>query len=202
MIKTTTTQLNPKLLKPSPELLEIQNIMPIASDDRQRLENDIKLNGVRDAIKVYQNEDGEFLILGGMNRWDIETSCGIEVIPVDIYSGEPDEYKKLVRDDNLNRRHLTTAQKKSLIEYELERSPEKSNRQIAEETKTTHVTVAKVRKEKEEKGEIEKRETVISKDGAVRSSTQPERLPIAEPVKKQPVKKTIKCPHCGEEIEI
>lgn len=197
MKKTNSTIVNPALLQPSPELLEIQEIMPIAKDDRARLENDIRNNGVRDAIKVYQNEDGEFLILGGMNRWEIATAECLEQIPIDIYSGSIEEYRQLVRDDNLNRRHLNSAQKRGLIEFELLSSPEKSNRQIAEETKTHHVTVAKVRAKQEKKGEIKKQEKTVGKDGKERTTARKEPAPkAAKP------KKTIKCPHCGEEIEI
>lgn len=199
MKKTNSTIVNPALLQPSPELLEIQEIMPIAKDDRARLENDIRNNGVRDAIKVYQNEDGEFLILGGMNRWEIASSECLEQIPVDIYSGSPEEYRQLVKDDNLNRRHLTASQKRSLIEFELMLSPEKSNRQIAEETKTHHVTVAKVRAKQEKKGEIERQTKTVGKDGKSRTTERK----VAAPAKKAaPSKKTITCPHCGEEIEI
>lgn len=204
MKKLTTMQMNPNLLKPSSELMEIQSIMPIAEDDRKRLEDDIKANGVRDAIKVYQTEDGEFKILGGMNRWEIAKECEIDSVTIDIYQGEIDEYRKLVRDDNLNRRHLTPAQKRSLVEHELFANPEKSNRQIAEDTKVSHVTVGTIRREKEESGQLPVMDKTVGKDGKERT-TEIKRTSVplkSEPAMKQPVKKTIKCTHCGEEIEI
>ena len=190
--------INPNQIKPSPELLDIQSVMPISGNDRERLENDIRNNGVRDAIKVYQTEDGEFLILGGMNRWEIALSEALETIPIDIYFGTPAEYRQLVRDDNLNRRHLTDKQKRDLIGFELVKAPEKSNRQIARETKTNHVTVQRVRDKKEESGEIEKQDKTIGGDGISRTTD----IKRTEPVKAAAPKKIIKCPHCGKDVEI
>ena len=73
------------LLEPSPELLEVQNLMPMDSSDRNRLKEDIEQSGIiRDPIKVYK-EGRKFMILGGFNRWSIAVELGLETVPVEIY---------------------------------------------------------------------------------------------------------------------
>lgn len=55
---------------------------------------------------------------------------------------------------NVARRHLTQEQKRELVAKLLVAHPDKSDRQIAETTKTDHKTVGKVRRAKEARGEI------------------------------------------------
>jgi hypothetical protein len=58
---------------------------------------------------------------------------------------------------NVARRHLTQEQKRELVAKLLVAHPDKSDRQIAETTKTDHKTVGKVRRAKEARGEIPQR---------------------------------------------
>ena len=141
------------VLEPSPELVEVQALMPIDPADRERLKEDIAKDGIRDAIKVYKN-GSKYYILGGYNRWRIAQELGISTVPVEIYHIGPEERRDLVIKDNLNRRHLTREQKQRLIAYFLKQNPEQSNRAIAEKTGSDDKTVGKVRKQLESGAEI------------------------------------------------
>ena len=196
MKKTTTTQINPSLLTPSPELEELQHLMPMDQADRERLKKDIGHNGVRDPIKVYQNEDGEFFIIGGLNRWEIALEQGIPAVDITIYEGTPAEISELVINDNFNRRHLDSKGKQKIIEYRLKQDPRQSNRQIAKKTGTDHHTVAKVRKAGEDKGEIEKVEKTVGLDGKERKKKV---SPVIVGAGKPEIIEKL-CPHCGKEI--
>src|SRR5262249_46801345 len=82
---------------------------------------------------------------------------------------------------NIHRRHLTAKQKRKLIAKLIKATPEKSNRQIAEQVKTDHKTVGTVRGELEGRGEIPHVEARTDTKGR----KQPARKP---PAKKKPSK--------------
>lgn len=132
----------PQALQASPELIEIQALMPIDPLDKERLKKDIKENGIRDPLKVYQ-KNGQWYILGGYNRQQIALELGIDTLPVQEYEGTPDERRDLVINDNLNRRHLTSEQKTKLIRYFLKQDPGQSDRIIGKKTGTHHSTVSR-----------------------------------------------------------
>ncbi len=153
------------LLEPSPELLEVQNLMPMDASDRNRLKDDIEQSGIiRDPIKVYK-EGRKYLILGGFNRWTIAVELGFETVPIEIYRVSDEDRKELVIKDNLNRRHLTSEQKRNLIAYFLKEDPYRSNREIAKKTGIDHKTVEPVRRQLEAGGEIPHLKTVKGMDG-------------------------------------
>lgn len=152
------------ILEPSPELIEVQALMPIDPKDRDRLKDDIAKDGIRDAIKVYKS-GSKYYILGGYNRWRIAQELGIETVPVEIYHLDPEERRDLVIKDNLNRRHLSREQKQRLIAYFLKQNPDQSNRAIAEKTGSDDKTVGKVRKKLEFGAEIPHLDKRVGKDG-------------------------------------
>jgi hypothetical protein len=55
---------------------------------------------------------------------------------------------------NLHRRHLTPEQRRRVIAAVLKQDPKRSDRRVAEETRTDHKTVGKVREQLEGRGEI------------------------------------------------
>jgi ParB-like chromosome segregation protein Spo0J len=171
------------LLEPSPELLEVQNLMPMDASDRNRLKEDIEQSGIiRDPIKVYK--DGrKFMILGGFNRWTIAVELGFETVPVEIYRVTEEVRKELVIKDNLNRRHLTSDQKRNLIAYFLKEDPSRSNREIAKKTGIDHKTVEPVRRQLEAGGEIPHLKTIKGMDG--KEYSKKESIPV-KPVKEKP----------------
>ena len=96
----------------SPELTEVQALMPIDTADRENLRRDIEESGeIRDPIKVYADKKGNYLILCGYNRWKIAQELGWPTVPIEIMNLSLKEREELVWKDNLNRRHLTTRQK-------------------------------------------------------------------------------------------
>src|SRR5262249_18902894 len=130
---------------------------------------DIKANGLHDQIVLY---DG--MILDGRNRYRACVALGwtwgaIREMAVNLDSliddvdgdglgyGGPAAY---VISANIHRRHLSAEQKRDLIAKVIAAQPEKSDRQIAKETKVSHPTVAKARREAEATGKalpVEKR---------------------------------------------
>jgi hypothetical protein len=77
---------------------------------------------------------------------------GFELEVVHKY-GDEDPYA-LARSLNVHRRHLTPDQKRELAGKFLKANPEASDRQIGSQVKADHKTVAAVRAELEERGEI------------------------------------------------
>src|SRR5260370_37449577 len=69
---------------------------------------------------------------------------------------------------NIHRRHLTAKQKRELIGKLLKATPDKSNRQIAEQTKADDKTVAAVRRDLEATAEIPQLERTVGADGKAR----------------------------------
>ena len=159
-------------LEPAPELVEIQDLMPIDQGDYERLKKDIQKNGVRDPLKIYQKGTRHFII-GGLNRWKIAQELGIsDPLPVDIYQGTGKQYRELAIIDNLNRRHLTAEQKRDLIKYFLKKDPEQSNKSIARKTGTTKETVKTQREKLTTGGEIRPVKMVKGQDGKLYKKQQ------------------------------
>lgn len=196
MEKIAMITVSPKIIQPSKELEKLQYLMEMSVEDRNTLEADIEKNGIRDPIKCYQNTEGELFIIGGFNRWQIATNMGFTEIVVDIYKADnTEEVEDLVIDDNLKRRHMTTAQKKAVADYKLSRNPERSNRSIAEETHIDPKTVQAIRKEKEDKEEIPVVAATVGLDGKERKK---KRSAIAtDHSLKTTLKNANLCPHCG-----
>ena len=156
------------------------DMLPLPSaDDLKTLAEDIKTNGIRTQIVLYEEEGGGRSLLDGRNRLDALALLGLLF---EDEHGRLSTKKRWVYDLawaadegpgevrwrierkcdpyvialslNVHRRHLTAEQKRDLIAKLLKAKPEQSNRTIAEQTKTDHKTVATVRSEKESRGEI------------------------------------------------
>jgi len=168
----------------SPELTEVQALMPIDLSDRANLKRDIEESGeIRDPIKVYADKKGNYLILCGYNRWQIAQELGWPTVPIEIINMSQSEREELVWKDNLNRRHLTTRQKQNLIDHFLKLDPELSNRAIAKRTTTDDKTVGQRRKQLESGAEIPHLKTVKGMDG--KEYSKKESHPV-KPVKEEP----------------
>jgi hypothetical protein len=103
---------------------------------------------------------------------------------------------------NLHRRHLSAERKRELIAELVKAHPEKSDRSIAEEAKTSHVTVGKVRREIEATGKADQLEKAGASTGKTdqleKETTQPKkrvgmdgkaRKVVAKPQTTEPKKK-------------
>ena len=190
--------MNPSELRVSPELEEVQEFMPISAEDRDRLKKDIQESGeIRDPLKIYFDNEGTPLILGGMNRWEIAQELGFDFVPVEVISLSAEKRRTLALMDNLARRQLSRDQKNKIVEIFLKTDPEESNRVIATKTGVDHKTVGQLRTRLASTGEIPQLEKRKGADGKVRT---------AEPVKKVkvtvlPAKKTSKQPSYAKRIK-
>jgi len=168
-------------LQPSPELMEVQSFLPISAEDRERLKRDIEKSGeIRDPIKIYYDNDGNPMILGGFNRWHIAQELGWDFVPCEVMPVAPKERRELAIMDNLARRHMTREQKQKIVEMFLKNDPVQSDRTIAKKTGADHKTVGTVRSKLESTGEIPQLVKRAGADGKIRKA-EPER-----PGKKKP----------------
>ena len=142
-------------------------LFPLTSPDELRaLAEDIKKNGLRDPVALYDDPELGRCLLDGRNRLDAIELLGGQVIHTgaacpnlglwkQVGTKAPFDPFAYVVSVNYHRRHLTAEQKRDLIAKALEATPEKSNRQIAETVKASHVTVGAVRAKMERCGQID-----------------------------------------------
>jgi ParB-like chromosome segregation protein Spo0J len=141
-----------------------QVMPPLTPEEIQALYADIEANGVRVPVDV--DEDGN--ILDGHHRVEIATSIGIGY-PVRVLDGLTEAQKVAhAYAVNLNRRSLNREQKRALVAASLIREPELSDRQHAERTGVSHPTVAAVRDELVEEGQLEDLSSRTGADGKTR----------------------------------
>jgi ParB-like chromosome segregation protein Spo0J len=123
-------------LKPHPLALAIPEML---TDEYIDLVADIKAHGLREAIVLFEN-----MILDGRHRAKACAELGIDPTTI-AFTGTKAEAEALVLSLNVHRRHLTFEQKQKIVEAELKRDPEQSDRAIAKKAKVSHPTVAKAR---------------------------------------------------------
>lgn len=146
------------------DLSPFQVMPPLSDDDFAALKADISARGV--LIPVEYDDSGN--ILDGHHRVKACTELGIEW-PRFVRKGlTEDEKRTHARQLNLARRHLDRAQKRDLIAEQLKETPEKSNRQVAVGLGVDHKTVAAVKSELEQTGEIPQLTKTVGADGKER----------------------------------
>jgi ParB-like chromosome segregation protein Spo0J len=138
-------------------------------EEYEALKTDIAARGVLVPVEV--DEDGA--ILDGYHRVRAWEELRAEGVPVPDYPrvvrprlGDA-EKRAHARTLNLARRHLSQEQKRDLIRAQVQETPEKSDRQIAALLGVSHPTVAVVRWELEEAGQVERFTTSVGSDGKV-----------------------------------
>ena len=123
---------------------ELANVFDmIAGVEAKGLEASIAKSGIQVPIVLYEGR-----ILDGRNRYRAAKAVGHKFKPSDFeqFSGTYAEAEAFVISTNVNRRHLTGAQKQDLIRKMIEKNPDASNRRIAALCGLpSHATVAKVR---------------------------------------------------------
>lgn len=168
------------------------DLFPLMSEaELKELAEDIKAHGLNTDIIIWSDEDDEDeteYLLDGRNRLDALALAGLLSVDEDGWLHIPDEHgwpqnvpRRYVEGDpyalavsyNLHRRHLTAEQKRGVIAAVLKAAPEKSNRQIAEQLRVDHKTVASVRAEREATGDLPQLKRTVGKDGKSRTSNQP-----------------------------
>jgi hypothetical protein len=137
---------------------------PLMSESELReLADDIEKNGLKERARFYV-VSGAPILLDGRNRLDALWLLGKTLFdgskPNEMFferahfgSGD-DNAVAYVISHNIHRRHLTSEQKRDLVDKLLKLDPEKSDRQIAAMAKVHHTTVANQRSKQEGRGEI------------------------------------------------
>jgi DNA-binding Lrp family transcriptional regulator len=97
-------------------------------------------------------------------------------------SKEPFDPFAFVVSANIRRRHLTAEQKRDLIATLVQKSPERSDRQIAEIVRASPTTVGVVRAKLERSGEVSRLDTRVGADGVA----QPAHKTVAGTVRELP----------------
>ena len=170
----------------------------MSEQELKELAADILKNGLREQVLFFRNDEQPKALLDGRNKLDAMAYAGLltadkngvlwtkkfergvwqsrEALAGKDRYGDP---YALTLSYNLHRRHLTPKQKRDLIAKLLKANPDKSDRQIAEQTKTSPTTVGKVRAKKEASGDVSKVDTRTDTKGG-----------------KQPTKKIETKTHC------
>jgi len=133
-------------LQPHPLALLIPEML---QDEYIELLKDIKAHGLQQPITVYEGK-----ILDGRHRHKACIELGKEPKTVD-FDGDEAAAKAFVESINVHRRHLTHGQKQKIIEAELKRDPEQSDRAIAKKAKVSQPTVSTKRKKMVADGDVQ-----------------------------------------------
>jgi ParB-like chromosome segregation protein Spo0J len=145
----------------------IAGIFPLMEGEEfDALVADIKAHGLREPIMLFRGK-----ILDGRNRYRACIAAGVKIDPHlqrnMMPSGGTDPLAYVIS-ANIHRRHLTAEQRRDLIAELVKAQPEKSDRAIAEQAKTDHKKVGRVRKAQEATGAIAPVEKRTGKDGKAR----------------------------------
>jgi predicted transcriptional regulator len=136
------------------------------NDDLIKLDNDIRANGLREPITLYEGK-----ILDGRNRYLASKMlrCGFMRTHFRELLCDKDPMAFVIS-ANIHRRHLTAEKKRELLATLIKIDPGKSNRQIAEEAKVSHHTVGEVREGLEATGQVAQLDATTGKDGKKRKT--------------------------------
>jgi hypothetical protein len=134
----------------------------------QELANDIQKHGLQEKVSHYIDGSGKRYLLDGRNR-----AAALELLGRRDHFDDADIVDDcdpvcFVISKNIHRRHLTAEQRRDLIDRVLKIEPEKSNLEIAKQTKVSDKTVAKRRTKLEATSQIPKLTKTKGKDGKSR----------------------------------
>jgi hypothetical protein len=133
------------------------------------LEEDIRARGV--VIPIIVDADGR--VIDGRLRQQIATRLGLPCPRFVVANLTEDERADWRRAINTYRRHLSQAQIRELIAWELIKEPGTSDRAIAGKIGTSHPTVSKVRARLEEGGKINHSAERTGRDGKQHPAAKP-----------------------------
>lgn len=149
---------------------------PLTAGEYVALRDSIGRHGQR--YPILRGPNG---IIDGVHRERACLELGIEPIYEDVDEDDAEELQSLAFVVNLARRHLTTEARRGIIKRELLLDPERSDRSIAAKLGFDNKTVASVRRELEQDGEVRKFLTRRSSDGKPQPATKPPREPLSAP---------------------
>jgi hypothetical protein len=169
---------------------------PRRSPDGSFIVNDPRVQIVLDGrSRVDAMELAGFRIVdktGSLDRTLGHKAAGVPVRLVDyceVFNAENENPYAFVVSKNIHRRHLTAEQKRDVIAKLIKATPEKSDRQLAERTKTSPTTVGKVRKEVEATGDVSKLDTRTDSKGRKQPARKPK--PLTDPAVAAAVERAI-----------
>lgn len=175
-------------------LLDAGYFFPLSDHEYEALRQSIKNNAVRSPIIV-----GEHIALvDGRHRMLIAIELGLVDVPAIFLEGlSAEAERELSISLNAARRQLTRAQKRSIVENELMRDPERSDRRIASIAGVHWDTVGEIRREIEAQLQAVG-DDALSEPATVQPPTrvgqdgirQPVKAPRAEPVSPNPQPQT------------
>lgn len=146
----------------------------LSDDDYAQLEASILASGV--IVAVEYDEDGN--ILDGHHRVEICRRHEIADWPRVVRSGLSEAEKRArIRELNFARRHLTTFQKRELIEAQIVDLPQASSRALGSMLGVDHNTIRSIRKRMHESGRVAAPSRIVGRDGVL----QPARKPVLPP---------------------
>lgn len=122
---------------------------PLSEDQLTALREDIAQNGVLVPVTVDQHRR----VLDGHNRSTIARELGIDYPTVVVEVADDEAAMDLAVTLNGARRHLNQEQKRALIEHELIRRPDDSDRAISRRVGCSPTTVGTVRSERRARAE-------------------------------------------------
>jgi hypothetical protein len=159
-------------LKPHPTLES--KLRPLTPEEYADLKASIAEFGQKQDIVI----DAENTIIDGHHRWRIAKELGHAKVSVwPEFSLSPEKAEELGIQLNEHRRHMNTEQRRGLVAVELLRDSTRSDREIGRLKGVSHVTVARVRSELINGGQIVHHETRTGTDGVAQPSTKPPRTP-------------------------
>jgi len=136
-------------------------------EEFEALKADIAQNGLQ--YPIIKDEKGN--TLDGHQRERAERELGNKNYPIKVVAGLTEQQKwHYAISVNVKRRHLTTAQKRALIEQELKRTPDIADNWLAEILAVDDKTVRAARKRLESTSEIPKLKKLRGKDGRNRTA--------------------------------
>jgi hypothetical protein len=156
------------------------DLFPMMSDDELKvLGADIKANGLKAPVIMYDDGTGGQQLLDGRNRFAAAVMVG--VVPgahvVSANATDPqlrcDDPYAYVISANIHRRHLTAEQRIELVAKLVKAQPTKSDRQIAKQASVSPTTAGKVRRDLEAKGDVSTVDT--------RTDTKGRQQPVHKP---------------------
>jgi hypothetical protein len=147
---------------------------PMTAQEFNNLVADIKKHGQRDDIDLWNGK-----IIEGVHRAKACQQLGIEPRYRERRFENEAGALAYAISKNLHRRHLDTKQKRDLVGKLLEADPTKSDTTIGKQAKVSKNTVAKVRKEKEGRGQIDHVEKRTDSKGRSQPATKAKaKLPV------------------------
>ena len=149
-------------------------------DELLALSDDIRTNNLQEKIKLIRYR-ASYAVIDRRSRLDALEMIG----PIQVFDGNTPNRRffevidlegrdplTFVLSMNVHRRHVTLEQRRDLIAKLLKARPELSDRAIGSMTKADHKTVAPIRADLEQGGEIPHHQSRLGKDGVKQRSAK------------------------------